>query len=259
MLPIRSCRSLRLQGLFSPDENSFPSVHLSFHSTLEQYHVSLGPLNGVSQPKRAHECGFWKGLNQGGQTHSHGGPHQPPGCLQRAEKTLGLCKCSYSLTVQELKLHLALNQGFTLNLTLAHSHCRVYFSLIIFFPSFIFWLLISLSVPRSHGGPSCFHSFESFWGPRLCPVLSLPRPNWRTHSVSLFHIRSSPRGSSERFLIHKVFFQPARLAMTFLWPSGAGSVWILAGAHTSPKELRFSRSSWSHLVRELISSVAGIL
>ena len=39
------------------------------------------------------------------QTHFHGGPHQPQGCLQRAKLILGLYKCNYSLTVKELKLH----------------------------------------------------------------------------------------------------------------------------------------------------------
>ena len=40
-------------------------------------------------------------------THFHRGPHQPHGCLQRAEMILGLCKCDYSLTVKELRLHCA--------------------------------------------------------------------------------------------------------------------------------------------------------
>ena len=47
-------------------------------------------------------------LSQGCQTHFHGGPHQPCDCLQRAKIMLGLCKCNYSLTVKELKLHSAL-------------------------------------------------------------------------------------------------------------------------------------------------------
>ena len=47
-------------------------------------------------------------LTQGCRTHSHPGPHQPRSCLQRAEIILGLYKCNYSLTVKELKLHLAL-------------------------------------------------------------------------------------------------------------------------------------------------------
>ena len=47
-------------------------------------------------------------LEQGCQTQFCQGPHQPCGCLQRAEIILGLCKCNYSLTVMELKLHLAL-------------------------------------------------------------------------------------------------------------------------------------------------------
>ena len=47
-------------------------------------------------------------VKQGCQTHFHQGPHQPRGCLQRAEIILGLCKCNYSLTVKELKLHSAL-------------------------------------------------------------------------------------------------------------------------------------------------------
>ena len=52
------------------------------------------------------ESGFlWSGMNtyQGYQTHFHWGPHQPRGCLQRAKIILGLCKCNYSLTVEELK------------------------------------------------------------------------------------------------------------------------------------------------------------
>ena len=43
-------------------------------------------------------------LKQGCQTYFHRGPHQPHGCLQRVEITLGLYKCNYSLTVKELKL-----------------------------------------------------------------------------------------------------------------------------------------------------------
>ena len=35
------------------------------------------------------------------QTHSHRGPHQPRGCLQRANVILGLYKCNYSLTVKQ--------------------------------------------------------------------------------------------------------------------------------------------------------------
>ena len=42
---------------------------------------------------------------QGCQTHSHRGPHQPCGGLQKAEIILGLHKCNYSLTVKELKSH----------------------------------------------------------------------------------------------------------------------------------------------------------
>ena len=47
-------------------------------------------------------------VEQGCQTHFHLGPHQPCGCLQRAEIILGLYKCNYSLTVKESKLHSAL-------------------------------------------------------------------------------------------------------------------------------------------------------
>ena len=36
------------------------------------------------------------------------GTHQPRVCLQRAKIILGVYKCNYSLTVKELKLHLAL-------------------------------------------------------------------------------------------------------------------------------------------------------
>ena len=46
-------------------------------------------------------------LDQGCQMHFHQGPHQPCGCLQRAEIILGLYKCNYSLAVKELKLHSA--------------------------------------------------------------------------------------------------------------------------------------------------------
>ena len=57
-------------------------------------------------------CGVRKAayLIQGCETHFHsgGGTHQLRGCLQRAEIILGLYKCSYSLTVKELKLHSAL-------------------------------------------------------------------------------------------------------------------------------------------------------
>ena len=42
------------------------------------------------------------------QTHFQQGPHEPCGCLQKAEIILGLCKCNFSLTVKELKLHSAL-------------------------------------------------------------------------------------------------------------------------------------------------------
>ena len=51
---------------------------------------------------------FTNGCNAEGQTHVHRGPHQPHGCLQRAEIILGLYKFKYCLTVKELKLHLAL-------------------------------------------------------------------------------------------------------------------------------------------------------
>ena len=47
-------------------------------------------------------------LEQGCQTQFHQGPRQPRGCFQRAEIILRLHKCNYSLTVKELKLHLAL-------------------------------------------------------------------------------------------------------------------------------------------------------
>ena len=47
-------------------------------------------------------------LYQGCQTHFHRGPHQPRSYLQRAEIILEQYKCNYSLTVKELKLHLAL-------------------------------------------------------------------------------------------------------------------------------------------------------
>ena len=40
-------------------------------------------------------------LKQRCQTHFHRGPHQPHGCLQRAECNLGLYKCNYSLTVKQ--------------------------------------------------------------------------------------------------------------------------------------------------------------
>ena len=54
-------------------------------------------------------AGHWGHLlSQGRQTHFHRGPLQPHGFLQRAEIILGLCKCNYSLTVKELKLHSAL-------------------------------------------------------------------------------------------------------------------------------------------------------
>ena len=46
-------------------------------------------------------------LVQGCQIHFHWGPHQPRGCLQRAERILGLYRCHYSLTVKELKLPVA--------------------------------------------------------------------------------------------------------------------------------------------------------
>ena len=48
--------------------------------------------------------------DQGCQTHFHWEPHQPRGCLQRAEIIVGLYKCNCSLTVTELKLHLALRK-----------------------------------------------------------------------------------------------------------------------------------------------------
>ena len=47
-------------------------------------------------------------LSQRCQTHFHQGPHQSHSCLQRTEIILGLYKHNYSLTVKELKLHLAL-------------------------------------------------------------------------------------------------------------------------------------------------------
>ena len=47
-------------------------------------------------------------LAQGCQSHFHRGPHQPHGCLQRAEIIVGLYKCNYSLTVKDLKSHSAL-------------------------------------------------------------------------------------------------------------------------------------------------------
>ena len=51
--------------------------------------------------------GIIKDLGQGAQTHFHQGPHQSRSCLQKAEIILALNTCNYSLTVKELKLHLA--------------------------------------------------------------------------------------------------------------------------------------------------------
>ena len=42
------------------------------------------------------ERGREEETEQGCQTHFHWGPHQPHGCLQRAEIILGLYKCNYS-------------------------------------------------------------------------------------------------------------------------------------------------------------------
>ena len=43
---------------------------------------------------------FTKPIAQGYQTHFHRGPHQPRGCLKRANVILGLYKCNYSITVK---------------------------------------------------------------------------------------------------------------------------------------------------------------
>ena len=64
-----------------------------------------------SEFKSEHRHRLWESgqitLQQECQSHIHQGPHQPRGCLQSAKIISGLYKCNFSLTVEELKLHLA--------------------------------------------------------------------------------------------------------------------------------------------------------
>ena len=53
----------------------------------------------VSQRWLDCQVGDWlEAIGQGCLTLFHPGPHQPRGCLQRAECNLGRYKCNYSLT-----------------------------------------------------------------------------------------------------------------------------------------------------------------
>ena len=67
--------SILLISVFCSLDSSYKWVHIHFFSPTGLFH-----------------------LEQGCHTHFHQEPHQPRGCLQRADIILGLYKCNYSLT-----------------------------------------------------------------------------------------------------------------------------------------------------------------
>ena len=77
--------------VFTPDSlHTALEVSVSYLQTYRTL-VTLGSVQKTETLKNA----VLNLLDRGCQTHCHRGPHQPRGCLRRAEIILGPCTCNY--------------------------------------------------------------------------------------------------------------------------------------------------------------------